>query len=385
MKRIFHIVTAVIVFLNVGLVDSFALELEPVQMEKTIGAAVNWLQQSQESNGHFRYEYMPFLDRYIQDDHIVRQAGTVFVLSEAMRRDEKNHFALKDSVRSSLTYLDTNSTDQLFNNYQFRCLKLNENQCTLGGTSLALIAYINLVKKYPELTNKYSDLIEKNLNFIMAMRLPGKGFRGSFYLNADQTETESDFYNGEALLALTYYYQYNPDEKVKKNIDESVEYFDKFYSADWNNNFYLWGMAALKNLYLIEPKESYYKFVKDYTDWRILGYKDKRNTDRNVCAYLEGIVSAFSVIQTKPGDTESYLEEINFWLNQSRNLQIKKGDKMSVQINKAKTKKVALKNPNKSIGGFLTSLSEPVQRIDFTQHCLNSFMQKYEDVDGNEM
>lgn len=385
MNKAASIITAITIFLNIGLNDVSAITTE--QTEKAIKAGVNWLKQSQESNGHFLYEYMPFLDRYVLDDHIVRQAGTVFVLSEANKRDQKNNFDLKNTVVKGLEYLDQNSINQSFNNYQFKCLKLKETECTLGGTSLILISYLNMVEKYPELQSKYIDRIKQNLNFIMAMKLPKKGFRGSFYLNSNQKEVESDFYNGEALLALTYYYQQNPDPEIKKVIDDSMDYFDKFYSANWNNNFYLWGMAAVKNLYKIESKESYFNFVKKYTDWRIDGYKNRRDTDSNVCAYLEGITSAYSVLQTKitKEQKEQYLEEIDFWLNKIKNLQLKKGDKITTKINKTKSQKIGLKKPSKAIGGFLTSLHEPVLRIDFTQHCLSSLMQKYEDIDQNDL
>ncbi len=387
MKKTIAFISTITLFINISLGNALASELSPNQTENTIRKSINWLKQSQEISGHFHYEYMPFLDRYIEDDHIVRQAGAVFILSDAMNRDEKSNFDLKNTVSRGLEYLNRNSTNQTFNNYQFRCLKLNETECTLGGTSLALIGYLNLVKKYPKLQQEYADLIEQNLKFVLAMKLPESGFRGSFYLQSGQSESESDFYNGEALLALTYYYQQNPDAKVKTVIDDSIAYFDKFYSANWNNNFYLWGMAAIKNLYKIEAKESYYKFVKDYTDWRIDGYKNSHKNDSNFCAYLEGIVSAYSIIQTKIADSEKepYLEEINFWLNKSRKLQIKKGDKMISQINKTRTQKLNLKKPDRAIGGFLTSLREPVLRIDFTQHCVSSFMQKYEDIDGNQL
>lgn len=386
MKKIAYPLFGVILFLGLTL-NTFAKELNSQELLKTVTAATQWLKQSQETNGHFRYEYMPFLDRYIQDDHIVRQAGTVFILSEVMKLDKTNVFDLKTTVENGLKYLDENSINSDFDGYEFRCLKLNETQCTLGGVSLVLISYLNLVEKYPELTNKYSDLIQQNLNFILALKIPKKGFMGNYYLNGNQYETESDFYNGEALLALTRFFKRSSDQSIKKIIDEAMNYFNDHYSKAWNNNFYLWGMAAIKDLYQIDPQEKYFKFTKDYTDWRISGYKGKRDTNRNVCAYLEGIVSAYSILEPNIGKSEkdAYLEEINFWLNQSKNLQIKKGDKMSVQINKNKKQRLGLKKASRAIGGFLSGLNEPVLRIDFSQHCLSSYLQKYVDIDKQSL
>lgn len=374
-------------FFEINTTISFAKELNSQQLLTVIKTSVEWLKQSQEENGHFHYEYMPFLNRYIQDDHIVRQAGTVFILSEVLKLDQKNQLNLKETVEKGLKYLDNNSNDGNFNNLSFRCLKLRDSECTLGGSSLILISLVNLVEKHPELTNQYSSLIEQNLNFILAMKLPHKGFRASYYLDGNQNETESDFYNGEALLALTRYYKKNPTTEIKNIIDQSFDYFNNYYGKAWNNNFYLWGMAAIKNLNALEPQDKYFQFTKNYTNWRISGYKNKRNTSHNVCAYIEGVVSAYSILEKKLSETEknSYLEEINFWLSKSKNLQIKKGDKITVKLNKNSTQKLSLKKPSQAIGGFLTGLNEPVQRIDFTQHCLSSFLQKYVDIDKQSL
>lgn len=386
MKKFITLLT-LLLFLNFGISETFAKELDQAGMMKVISAGVNWLKQSQEETGHFRYEYMPFMDRYIQDDHIVRQAGAVFILSEAMKLDKNNNFNLKDIVQKGLKYLDENSINANFNNYEFRCLKLNEAECTLGGVSLSLIAYLNLTEKYPELSDKYADAIQKNLNFILAMNLPQKGFRGSYYLSGNQSKTESDFYNGEALLALIRYYQKNSDPQIKSVIDELMKYFVDYYSKSWNNNFYLWGMAAIKDLYKIDPRREYLEFTRDYTTWQISGYKDKRDSGRNVCAYLEGIISAYSVLETdlNESEKEAYLEEINFWLDQSKSLQTKSGDKMNIKINREKTRKLGLRNKIRSVGGFLSGFNEPVQRIDFTQHCFSSFLQKHVDIDGRTL
>ncbi len=364
-----------------------AKELNANDFLKTITASVNWLKNAQEENGHFKYEYMPFMDRYSADDNIVRQAGAMYILGEVLIRDGNNKFDLKNNIEKAMEYFEKNTYQGNFNNYEFRCVLEIPDQCGTGATSLVLLGLIDLTEKYPDLKNKYQDIMTGYLNFILAMKKETKGFRKGYYLNKEQSDIESDFYNGEALLALSRYYKQTNDSTVKNTIDDAFEYFYDFYKKEWNNNFYLWGMAAIKELYSLDPQEKYFKFVKEYTNWRIADYKSKRDKINNKCAYLEGVVSAYSILEQNITEEEKtfYMEEINFWLNQSKGLQIKKGDKLKIQLNKKTSKKLKLIKPEKAIGGFLTKTTEPVQRIDYTQHCLSSFLQKYTDIDKQSL
>lgn len=371
---------AVLLFLLVaGSANAETINLTDEQIQETIENAVSWMQNAQESSGHFRYEYMPFWDRYTDDDNMVRQAGALYVLGEVAVKMGAE-FDLKRNLEKAIDYFDDNSVDGEFNNYNFKCLLKTKDYCTLGGTSLVLTGLLDLIESDPSLKNKYSDSIEEYKNYIMAMKISDKGFRDKYYIknNATQTDKESHFSNGEALLGLVRYYLYNPSEEVKETIEESLEYFIEIYYETWDPNFYLWGMAALKDWYQLFPEEKYYDFVKDYTNWRIDGQKNARETSHNKCAYIEGVISAYSVLKTQSTDTqkEKYLEEINFWLTKSQTLQLKATDIVKIIFNKNGFKTLKLKKSARAIGGFITDWSEPFQRIDFTQHCLSSYLQR---------
>ena len=173
-----------------------------------------------------------------------------------------------------------------------------------------------------------------------------------------------------------------------KMADNSFDYFTQEYSeGQWDNNFYLWGMAALKDLHAMDPKEEYYEYVKQYTDWRISTKGNSRFTSHNYCAYIEGVVSAYSIIEPNVSSKELvfYDEEIDFWLAKSDELQVEADDIFKISFSNGPMFWLRLKNANRSIGGFLTDLKEPVQRIDFTQHCLSSYLQKHVDIDGNQL
>lgn len=357
------------------------------ELRDVIENGTSWFKNAQESSGHFKYEYMPFLDRYVDDDNMVRQAGGLYVIGELFRNDTESKLELEKTITKAISYFEFNSTEGTLNDQSFRCLLKYEGRCTLGGTSLALVGIIDLVQADASYESKYNDLIEDYKDYLMAMKVPNKGFRDSYYTDREQTAKESSFSNGEAFLALTRYYKYNPDEEVKVVLDEAYTYFEKIYREEWDNNYYLWGMAAIKDLYAMDPKEEYYEFVKDYTDWRIGAYKGYRGTLRNRCAYIEGVVSAYSVLEPNitAEEKEYYLEEIDFWLAKSEQLQVEADDFLRTSYNYNFITKQNIEDEEKATGGFLTATTEAVQRIDFTQHCLNSYLQKLVDIDGKSL
>lgn len=364
--------------------------LTSAEMQKIIEDSITWLDNAQLSNGRFNYEYAPFWDRYTDDDNIVRQTGALYILGEILKRDKNNKYSenIKKMMQKSIGYLETHSTDGKYNDKTFKCILKSDTKCGLGAASLALIGIVDLVQKYPELEKDYSELMTDYLDYIMAMKMEGKGYMDGYSTLGYQSETESTFSNGEAFLALVRYNQYKPSKEMKKMIDDSFIYFADIYTKDADNNFYLWGMAAIKDLYAADPRDEYFTFVKKYTDERIRPYKMKRQSGHNVAAYMEGIINAYSILKDRITETEktAYLEEINFWLTKTSELQIKATTKFSTKYEDENDSYILkIKNAKRAVGGFLTGTDEPYQRIDFTQHSVSSYLQKLVDIDGTTL
>src|SRR3990167_8111388 len=75
-------------------------------VEDIIAGSVVWLLRAQEENGHFRYEYAPYEDRYLGGDNIVRQAGTFYQLREAPRREKGDTDAIVAAMVRSAGYFE---------------------------------------------------------------------------------------------------------------------------------------------------------------------------------------------------------------------------------------------------------------------------------------
>jgi len=408
MKKIFTILIAVTLILiatviGVKLVEKEKNEdkriadiknmdaLSEEELRETIQLSMEWIKNAQEENGHFKYEYNPFYDTYSENDNMVRQAGTFYSMGEVLVRSEGDKYGLKVPMQKAIEYFKPVTFEGEEGSKTFKCVLKTENNCSIGATSLAMIGMLDLIKKYPDLIPDYEFLIKGYLDFIVYMHNPTAGFRDGYYLKGAKSEKESPFGNGEAFLALVRYYQYKQTDEVKYLINDVGEYFAKYFTENKDDNFYLWGMAAIKDIYKTDLDKDYFDFVKEYTDWRMAKFIPQRNTYKNKCAYIEVIASAYSTLQEEMSGEEliPYLEDLNIWLKNTKKLQITENylPEVTIKDDKGKVleKNPEIKNMKYANGGFLTSLMDPVQRIDFTQHCASSYLQKLVDIDGKSL
>ncbi len=350
--------------------------MAPEEMRGIIREGVEWLKQAQEESGHFRYEYRPLGGTYSDDDLMARQAGAAFVLGKTLRYGN-DPFAVHDTLVRAFEYFQSQSRNGEYNGYEFRCVLRKEGVCSLGATSLVLTSMLDYMETFPERAPRYRFISEKYRNFILAMKKADEGFRGFYHFGRDrQPVNESHFSNGEAYLALVHYNNRHPDsDEAERALEESFDYFAERYRTDWNWNFYLWGMAAIQQLPEEKRTEEHYRFVRDFTDWRIAGFQNNRGSWYNSCAYIEGVISAYDILKERLTEAEErrYTNEIRYWLNRSAGLQVTEegvplwaGDTIN---------RIVPVDPERAIGGFVTALDTPKLRIDFTQHCVSSYMQ----------
>ena len=354
------------------------------EIKTILHGGVNWFKNAQEESGHFKYEYLPYENEYLDDDNIVRQAGGLYVLGEILVHDVNENYGLKETVEKSITFFESLTVNGNVDGVQFRCIGNSEvnHLCQLGATSLALIGVIDLVERYPELAPKYDSLIQDYGKYIIAMKKDGTGFRGTYNEGGKLSNKESSFSNGEALLALARLYKYSPNEELKKVIDDSFEYFES-PQVEFDFPLYLWAMAALKDMNDLWNDRRYVDYAKDYTEWRINGFRYRKGSTHNMCAYIEGVISAYSVVDGGLSDIERkrYLDEINYWLYQSKMLQLGETDTVRIINDDSGVRFGEIENTSAAFGGFITDQNKLTQRIDFTQHCLNSYLQKLVDID----
>ena len=143
-------------------------------------------------------------------------------------------------------------------------------------------------------------------------------------------------------------------------------------------------MAALKDVGQVDTSLTNVPYVRDFTLWRIEHGTGTHTTNRNFCAYTEGIVSALSVLKGKtPDDTYTkILHEAEYGLRKNRTLQLTEEDETRAFVRTGVLTTPSLANIKRALGGFMTGEDEPTQRIDFTQHCVSANLQMLMDVRG---
>jgi len=364
-----------------------AKPLTAIELRTSIKSGVAWLKNAQEGNGHFRYEYVPYEGIYRNDDNIVRQTGTLYILGEITRRDKKDSYKITKTILSAINYLTSLTKSDTSEDVDFRCIAntVTSTKCQLGATSLALIGILDYLESSPKDISAYKNIVDSYLSFILTMQKENGGFRDTYTIGGTkQNEKESSFSNGEALLALARYYRFENNTHVKESINRAFAYLA---TQPYDANVYLWIMAAQKDLYSFWQNEYYRTYTKAFTEWRVNEAASLKNSNRNYCAYAEGLASALSILEGTTTDTvhDSFRNELNRLNRKHFALQLSEADHYRLLPREGTLELRTFTDASHAIGGFLTSDAEPTQRIDFTQHCLGAYTQTLFDLEKESL
>lgn len=362
------------------------------EMEAIMEDGLAWLYAALEkeggNEGHYRYEYAPYEGEYIDDDNIVRQAGTFYQVGEKALYGIGDAKKLETILSKNAAFFEELSgTVENENGERFRCITRSEHsdECKLGATSLALVGLLSFVDTYPEYKETYDGLVEDYANYILASKKVEGGFRDRHYIDRSvQSSRESSFSNGEAMLALARYYKYDPRPEIEVLLQEMFAYI-RSSDVPFDSPLYLWAMAALRDMQELWPNDAYLEYAQAYTWWRLDGFSARKNTRYNMCAYVEGIGSAYALLSDNnvTHDLDLIAKEIDFWLLKTADLQIHKDERYRAFETTETEGALLIKeltNPAVAHGGFLTSYETHTQRIDYTQHCLNAYLLRYNEL-----
>lgn len=348
--------------------------LTPAQLRNAIKAGADWAVASQEETGHFKYEYIPASDTYRADDNMVRQAGTLFMLSEVYKAQADKDPKIAVAIEKSISYFETVTRK---GNGTFSCIVKSEhsNVCTLGSTSLALVGILNYVDVLPQKKAVYKEQIEAYKNYLLQAKFKDAGFSASYTPARGFEKKESSFFNGEAMLALVKYYRYRSDDEIQQILFDSFAYLAA--APTYDNNLYLWIMAALKDMQTLWPNPAFAAYARRFTIHRMAGTKTLHLNQHNYCPAVEGMTSAYSILKEQAdGSYVSDLKtEINYWLARTEYLQVSGTNPYHLAVINGVPQLLRFPNLKVAEGGFLTGGDEVTERIDFTQHCLSAYLQ----------
>ena len=240
-----------------------------------------------------------------------------------------------------------------------------------GATALALLTELQYFEASRD--PRFQKVRTEWLRGLLSLHIQGRGFRKS-----PAVERESDYYNGEAWLALAHYDLLFPgDRKLERVLREVDLHFVARYSKKPTVRFYHWGaMAALKRHEATSEKK-FAEFAVGQTVEFLNRLRPFVKERTNTCYSVEGLASAFAlsdVVDLGRSIRRRLVRRIVAEMKKNRGFQVRPGQR-TIPHGKG-----AYLQPEQSAGfagAFLNGLGRPRTRIDFTQHCLSALV-KYE-------
>jgi hypothetical protein len=335
-------------------------------------------------DGKFVYIYYPKSGSQPDDYNILRHAGTIYAMLEV--HELTGDQDLLEAAERAIGYLVNTAQPCTIEgpeveDQEHLCI-VEAGEVKLGGNALAIIA----LAKYSELTGNQAHypLMVALGNWMRAVQ----GADGEFkvhlleYASGEASSFRSDYYPGEALLALNQLYALDGDPAWLDAAEAGAEWLitvrdGGLETSELEHDH--WLLYALNELYRQRPQEIFrehaYKISEaiiaaqnrepQYPDW--LGSYNQPPRSTPTATRSEGLFSAY-LLARDFGDEEwaaAILEA----------LQLNVAFQLGTQFRPESV--MYLKDPGRSLGGFHRSLDNYELRIDYTQHNISALLGLY--------
>ena len=336
------------------------------QLADAYRLGVQYLLAAQTPAGDFTYAYDWVADRVVPGNNLVRQAGAAWVLALAYQRDPSPD--LQAAVERSLGYFDRgHGTTPDGARYVRIPGHVSDGIGAIALVSLAELAYIRTGRGD---VAEHTARLDGYLRFILAARRDDGMLFGTYATDdGAHAGDPSPYGDGEALLALAMTARYLDREDLRTTIADFARAAVTGH-ADETKAFYQWSTMALYELIGTGWPEfqPYAKAIFDMTDWE-LGAHHLVRRKSNVAYALEGLIPAAELARSL-GDTDRADRY-------ARAVQQLLGKLLALQIGSATANGfIRAHDPERrAIGGVQSERSDPVLRIDVTQHQTHAVMQ----------
>jgi cyanophycin synthetase len=358
----------------------------PLEVEALIDLArdrldlgARWLSWIVGPEGRMPYNYYPRQDAYDWDDYNeVRHAGTTYSLFQAcgLLRDPE----IVRAAERAAGWIETSSVPAEPGGQVFAY----RDKMKLGGQALAILALLERRRALED--TAYDWLIADLTTFLEAMELPEEPgrYHQSYRVSTRKRSLTpaSDYYPGEALLAVTRLAQHFPDGPFLDVAKRAASYL--IYTKDGDipaagavPRHDHWLAMALSDLYLLHPDPAYSRvaylqaeamiasqYPPDHPNWRHAGASRRGNSVNytSTATKAEAMIAVWNLARYIGDDeaagrfAEASLRTIQF--------------QMRVQY----TEEIArnFPNPDRLVGAWAQDERDQRIRIDFVQHNISA-------------
>lgn len=345
-----------------------------------------YLTRSVGTNGKFVYVYRPKTDSIPDKYNILRHAGTVYAMLELY--SVNGDIELLKAVNRAIKYLLSSVKPGLTEENNMACV-VEKGFTKLGGNALAIIA----LAKYTEVTNdrQYMPVLLRLAKWIQnAQKESGEFYiQKQTYPDGEIIDFTSQYYPGEALLAMTRIYALDPADHWLDVAEKGANYlinirdYGLTHSALKHDH---WLLYALEELYRYRPDQLYFdhamQIARSITQSQNRGPKQPdwlgsfRSPPRSTptATRAEGLCAAYLLARdySKPKEAEMILESIRLAVA------------FQLQTQFMPESVLYLKDPQRSLWGFHKGLTNYEIRIDYVQHNISSLLGYYRIINGKE-
>ncbi len=340
-------------------------------LDAAIAQLAEYIAYRQLPSGLFTYQFDPGLDRYGDEDNVVRQVGTTLAISAHARFSKKSaSLAAADmAIRYHLQGLtDIPSVDGA------SFIATADKQNKLGVTALLCLA----LAQYPN-AEQYDAVRQRLIKGMLSLQRPSGMFVTAFP-PAEQI-TAQDYFPGEALLALAMEYDRRPSAPILEAFDRAISFYRDYFRDSRSPAFVPWQVQAFALIAKHSKRKDYVDYVFELTDW----LAEKQLTSAN-CGWpeLRGGIAA----QTKGRagvTTASYLEGFADALNLARTVGdldrarryetlVREAARFTIQLQIRPEEAYFIRSAQDAIGGIRAAPAVNRLRIDHCQHALLGLM-----------
>jgi len=346
--------------------------------------AGSYLIDATNTDGSFVYTYQTKHDTESSDYNLLRHAGTIYSMLD-LYEYTSNAILLKSAERA-ISYLL--NCVQPFDNVS--CIVYGD-EVKLGGAALGIIALAEHAKVTGD--EKHMSVMQQLGKYIQqSQKESGEFICKRYYSTGEISDFVSEYYPGEAILALCRLYALDDNESWLDTAEAAVDYLINVRDADvptYNLIHDHWLLMGLNELYRYRDNYIYFNQsmriaeaimylqrdginrMPEYSDWMGSYYTPPRSTP--TATRSEGLIAAYHLANDFGNKTTT-----NRILNA-----IDLGIRFQLQTQFLPENVMYVDDPQRALGGFHADLTNYNIRIDYVQHNICSILGFY-DIMKNE-
>ncbi len=351
------------------------------KLDDAIESLGAYLVYRQKPDGLFTYQYEPALDRYSDEDNLVRQIGATTAMAAYAKWSGRSaslaaaDIAIRYHMKGVTKIADVDNA---------AFLATADKQHKLGVTAL----FCQALAAHPK-ADRFLETRKKLINGMLWLQRPSGLFVTAF--PPAESIGAQNYFPGEALLAMATHYQQYPDERIFDAFNKAIQFYKPYFRERPAPAFVPWQVQAFTQMTKHTQRSDYDDYVFELTDW----LAEKQLTHDN-CDWPElwGGIAAYQAGRAGVS-TASYLEGFTDALALAK----RRGDQARIQRYEKVVRQAArfvmqlqfrddeayfIRSRKDTIGGIRTTPTLNLLRIDHVQHALIALMKTRHILYGHE-